>query len=186
MYLPYHSLKKTMFSDPHKNLEQFELLPGMTVADLGSGSGFYTISAGKFVGDTGKVYSVDVQKDLLERTKNIATREHLHNIDIVWGDIEKMGGTKLRDFSVDRVILANVLFQSENKSGIVDETKRILKSGGKLLVVDWTGSFGGTGPAPQDVVTIPTIKKLFETAGFIFERNISAGEHHFGLIFKKL
>lgn len=175
-----------MFSDPIKNIEQFEIEKGMKVADLGSGSGFYTIAVAHAVGGEGRVYSVDVQKDLLEKIRNQAILKHLRNIEIVWGDMEKIGGTKLRAELLDRVIISNTLFQITNKDTAVGEAKRILRKNGRLLLVDWTDSFGGMGPQLKDVFTQVEAEKLFLKHGFIFEREISAGDHHYGLVFKKV
>jgi ubiquinone/menaquinone biosynthesis C-methylase UbiE len=66
-----------MFSDPRSNIDQFRLDPGMIVADLGCGSGHYTFAIAKAVAPTGRVYAVDVQKDLLVRLKTEATRLHV-------------------------------------------------------------------------------------------------------------
>ena len=175
-----------MFSDPVKNIEQCGIQAGQEIADIGSGSGFYTIAAAKALISTGRVYSIDVQKDLLTKVKNQATREGLYNVEVIWGDIEKLGGTKLRDYSIDLAFLCNVLFQLEDKSNIVKEIKRILKSTGRVLVVDWTDSFGGIGPKPDAVVKKDTVMDMFEKEGFHLDREISAGAHHYGLIYKKL
>jgi precorrin-6B methylase 2 len=70
---------------------------GMKVVDLGAGSGFYTIEAAKLVRSGGRVYAVDVQQDLLAKLKNSAALAGLRNIEVVWGNIEKIGGTKLRE-----------------------------------------------------------------------------------------
>ena len=105
-----------MFSDPQRNIEQFELTEGMSVADLGAGSGFYSISAARVVGD-GKVYAVDVQRDLLTKLSGDAQKSHLTNIEVIWGDAEKSGGTKLGNDSMDAVIISNILFQLQDKGG---------------------------------------------------------------------
>lgn len=174
-----------MFSDPAKNIEQFGLLRGMHVADFGSGSGFYTIAAAKSVGDGGRVYAIDIQKELLHKIKNEANIEHIFNIEIIWGDIEKIGGTKLRNSSVDAVIASNIFFQVESKDTLCLEAKRILKKGGKILVVDWTDSFGGLGPRQSDVFSMLSARELFQKNDFVFDKEFNAGEHHYGLIFKK-
>lgn len=175
-----------MFSDPVKNIEQCSVQPGMDIADLGSGSGFYTIEAAKALAATGRVYAIDAQKDLLTKLKNTSTRQGLYNVEVVWGDIEKPNGTKLRDACVDLALLCNVLFQLEDKKGIINEVKRILKPSARVLVVDWADSFGGIGPKPKNVIKKETVVDLFEKGGFHLDREISAGAHHYGLIFKKL
>ena len=174
-----------MFSDPVKNIEQFGLSKGMLVADLGAGSGFYAMSAAKAVGDKGRGYAIDIQKELIHKIKNQASIEHLPNIEIIWGDVEKIGGSKMRDASVDAVIITNIFFQTAEKNNICLEAKRILKKGGRVLVVDWLDSFGGLGPRQEDVFSPSAAKEIFHKNDFVFDREFSAGEHHYGLIFKK-
>ncbi len=174
-----------MFSDPDKNLEQFGLTAHMTVADLGAGSGAYTVAAARRVRDFGKVYAIEVQKDLAIRVKNAASKEGLSNVEAIWGDIERRGGTKLADSSVDAVIASNVLFQLEDKEGSVSEIDRILKPGGKVLVIDWKESYGGMGPEAGAVLSADQAKHLFLAKGFSFEKDIAPGRQHYGFIVKK-
>lgn len=173
-----------MFSDPSKNLAMLGVDHGMKVADLGSGSGFYTIEVAKLVGGTGRVYSVDVQKDLLDKIKNGANIAGLHNIEVVWGNIEKLGGTKLRESVADRIILSNTLFQIDQKDreNTTLEIKRILKPGGKLMVIDWNP---GGSMTPENAVPSVVAEGIFKKIGFEVEKNFDAGDHHYGIIFKK-
>lgn len=174
-----------MFGDPELNVEQFQLESGATVADLGSGAGFYAFALSRAVGPTGHVFAVDVQKDLLEKLKRGATQNGLHNIEIIWSDLDKVGGTRLREASLDAVLAANLFFQLEHKDDLASEIKRILKANGKVLVVDWADSFGGMGPQPETVLKKSALMTLFTKHGFRFEREISAGAQHYGLIFRR-
>lgn len=174
-----------MFSHPDKNIEAFGIMPGNRVADLGAGSGFYTIAAGRAVGATGHVYAIDIQKDLLSKIKNLARHEKLLNVEVIWGDVEKVGGTKLRESSIDAVILANILFQIENKENLVKEIFRILKPRGKVMIVDWQDSFGGIGPHSDSVVNEKMANQLFSAPNFDKVKSFNAGSHHYGLILQK-
>ena len=175
-----------MFSDPQKNIEQFDLGDGNYVADFGSGTGFYTFAAAAVVGRSGKVYAIDVQRDLLERLKTEARDvKHLNNVEIVWADLEHVGGTRLRENSLDAVISANTFFQLEHKDNACEEIKRVLKPGGRVLFIDWSSSFGGIGPQPKDVFFEEKAKELFEKHGFKEDRAIGAGAQHYGIIFRK-
>lgn len=174
-----------MFSDPQHNIEQLSLSDGAIVADLGAGSGFYTIEAAKAVAPTGKVYAVDVQKDLLERLKKDAQRQHITNIEILVGNIEKLGGTRIRESSCSTVIVSNVLFMIEDKKNFFLEVKRILKPAGRLFLVDWSASFSQMGPHTDHVVYKDDAINMALAAGFEFEREINAGMHHYGIIFRK-
>ena len=175
-----------MFSDPSKVVEQCGIQPGMDIADFGSGSGFYSIEASKALAATGRVYAIDAQKDLLVKLKNHAIKEGLFNIEIIWGDLEKPGGTKLRDGSIDLAFICNVFFQIEEKENVIKEAIRILKPRGRVVFVDWSDSFGGIGPHAKSVFKKAEAVPLFEKFGFSVDRDISAGSHHYGVIFKKM
>jgi ubiquinone/menaquinone biosynthesis C-methylase UbiE len=174
-----------MFSQPEKNIEQFAVDPGMKVVDLGSGAGFYTLVLANFVGKTGRVFAVDVQQDLLLKLKNEAFKKGIENIEIVWGDIDEENSTRLSDSSVDRVLVANTLFQVDDKDNVAEEAYRILKPKCTAMIVDWTDSFGGLGPHTSRIVKPEQARVIFEKAGFTFLRDIRAGDHHYGMIFIK-
>lgn len=69
---------------------------------------------------------------------------------------------------------------------MVREAKRVLRPGGRALVIDWTDSFGGLGPKPEMVFRKEKAGEMFEKNGFHLDREILAGVHHYGLIYKKL
>jgi len=171
------------FSSPKDNILHLGLREGMKVGDFGAGSGHYSRAASVIVGHSGKVYAIDVQEDVLKHLKLNTHDHHRSIIDSVWGDIEKPGGTHLRDASLDAVVLANTLFQIENRYGMLGELKRVLKSGGKLMLVDWAGSYGGMGPIPERVVTEHEAEAFFIKGGFHKVKSFRAGPHHYGIIF---
>lgn len=171
-----------MFSDPLKNLNNFGVLHGMTVADLGAGSGFYTFESARLAGPSGRVYAIEVQKVLVDKLKKSLSDNNLHNVEVVWGDIEKIGGTKIRELSVDRVIVSNIFFQVEKKDDLCLEIKRILKNGGKVMLIDWDSS---STIAPDSLIPKEKARALFEKIGFKFESEFDAGDHHYGIIMKK-
>ena len=170
-----------MFTSPVKNLKALELRDNDIVADLGAGTGFYSVPLGVMV-PKGKVYAVEINKDFLMTIKNKVEEAHLNNVEIIWGNIEKLGGTKIQDSVVDAVVASNVLFQVESKEQFILEVKRILKPEGKALLIDWSESsiMGGTAIVPKNKA-----REMFEKKGFIFERDINAGEHHYGMILIK-
>ena len=175
-----------MFSDPSNNIAQLALQSGSHVAELGAGTGEIAFAAALAVGSAGRVYAVDVQKDLLDRLKNHARQKRLHNIEVIWGEAERMNEPPLKAHTVDAAICSNLLFQIEDKPGLVEEVKRILRPNGKLLVIDWFESFRGMGPQPAQVVGEIAAHSLFEQSGFKFVKAINVGAHHYGLIFKKV
>lgn len=171
------------FSSPQENVLQLGLREGMTVGDFGAGSGHYARAAAAIVGHSGKVYAIDVQDDLLKHLKLNTHAHHASVIDTIWGDIEKPGGTHLKDASLDAIILANTFFQIDNRFGLLGEIKRVLKSGGKLMIVDWAGSYGGMGPVPEKVVSEHDAEAFFINGGLHKVKSFRAGPHHYGIIF---
>ena len=171
------------FTNPEANIAALGIHEGMVVADFGAGTGAYTIPLAKKVGEQGHVYAIEVQKEFLINVKNSAAQHRFKNISVIWGNVERLGGTKIKDKTVDIVVVSNVLFQAEDKKGLIEEAKRILKTGGELLLIDWSGSFNNLGPAPKMVVTENTARTMFEAEGFVFKKKLSAGNHHYGLVF---
>ncbi|MFH1608848.1 MAG: class I SAM-dependent methyltransferase [Patescibacteria group bacterium] len=174
-----------MFSDPVKNLKQFGLKEDMIVADLGAGTGFYSIAAAKMV-PRGKVYSIEIQKDFLNSIKNKAIELDLNNLECFLGDVEKKGGTQIKDKIVDAVIASNVFFQIENKNKFIEEISRILKDDGSVLLIDLLNESSVLGSKLRETVPEEKLKQMFEEKGFVFDRKIDAGKHHYGIILRKL
>ena len=172
----------TNFTNPEENIKHLELKAGEKAADFGAGSGAYTMTAAAMVGDKGKVYAIDVQKEMLTRLSALAQDKGLSNVEVIWGDLDRLGGSKIVAQSVDAVIMSNILFQSEDKQTIVLEAKRLLKPEGRALIIDWKESFGGLGPASSQVVSAAEGRKIMTEAGFNVVKEFNAGEHHWGLL----
>jgi len=174
-----------MFLDPAKIISQLDLTSGQIVADFGVGSGHYALAAAQIVGNQGTVYAFDIQTELLTRVSKLAAEKNIYNIKVMVADFEFTNSTKLKDETVDYVIISNIIFQLGNKENILREAFRITKKTGRLLIVDWSESFGGMGPQNKDIVTKDSAQKLVIDAGFSLVKTIEAGDHHYGLVFKK-
>lgn len=172
----------TNFANPEANIKQLELAPGSRVADFGAGSGVYTLAAARAVGERGKVYAVDVQKELLTKLSSHASAENVNNVEVIWGDLDRVGGSKILDETMNAVILSNILFQSEDKQALLLEAKRVLAPGGRVLIIDWSESFGGLGPSPAHVVSLAEAKKMITEAGLSISKEFNAGAHHWGVV----
>ncbi len=171
-----------MFSTPSICLSQFNVEPGMVCADLGSGSGEYTFELAHRVGITGKVFSLDVQKGLVDKLANECKKRNLTHVTVLWDDMDDANGIALKDATIDRAVIANALFQLDDIQKFAREVKRILKPKGMALIVDWSESFGGIGPAPQYIVTQNRAQEVFEKVGLYTVTSIQAGEHHYGFV----
>ena len=171
------------FAHPATNIAALGVESGMMVADFGAGSGAYVLHIAEVLAKSGRVYAVDVQKDLLRR---IHTEAHKRGLDaameFIWGDLEAPGGSKIADGKLDLVLVSNLLFQIPDKAAILREARRILKPTGRLALIDWSESYGGMGPQREDVVGKSAALALADTNGFELTREFHAGAHHYGLL----
>jgi ubiquinone/menaquinone biosynthesis C-methylase UbiE len=173
------------FMRPDAVVTHFHILEGDTVADFGAGAGFYVKLLSDLVGPHGKVYACDIQKGLVEKIADIVHTMKLTNVYPLWCDFEASHGTKLADSVLDMGLLINTLFQIENRHAALQEFSRVIKSGGKLVIIDWVDSFGGLGPHQDHVITEASAREMLTDQGFIFERSFPAGDYHYGMIFRR-
>lgn len=173
------------FMDPQKIVESFGIDPGSIVADFGSGAGYFTLPLAKAVIPKGKVFAVDILPSALEVVDKKAKMENISNIELVQADLEKEKSTKINDSSMDFVIISNLLFQLENKANIFREAKRVLKSGGKLVVIDWASGKIVLGPPEENRVTADQVQIAAIISGFREIKRWSPDSYHYGFIFVK-
>ena len=173
------------FVDPQKIVPALNIQPGINIADFGVGAGYFAVLLADAVGDKGRVYAIDIQEELLTKARSHDHGRH-DNIEFLLGDLEERGGSTLADNTVDMVVLSNTLFQFENRPGGLTEAHRILKPGGRLVLIDWSESFDGLGPQPEHVITKDEAMSIARDVGFTVSGEFSeAGDHHYGLILTK-
>jgi len=172
------------FLAPVKIIESLGVIQkGMKVADFGCGHGYFTIPLAKKVGESGKIYAIDVVPETLEAVNSRMKTEGIKNIEIKRGNLEKNGGSCLEEESCDIVFIANLLFQAEEDEKIVQEAKRILKPSGRVIFIEWRQD-APLGPIGKRVKA-EEAKKLFENENLLFEKTFATDNYHYGLIFIK-
>ena len=149
------------FINPDQLIVQFGLKENMHVADFGIGSGYFTILMAKNVGEQGVVTALDILEAPLEVVMNKSELEGFENIKFIRADLEVERGSTLDDSSQDFVLLANILFQSEQRKNIFKEAARVTKAGGHIVVIDWKKDTDALGGPPKEFKIDPEeIKKL--------------------------
>jgi ubiquinone/menaquinone biosynthesis C-methylase UbiE len=169
-----------MFLTPDHLVKELYLKPGDRVADLGCGTGAYTISLAQEVGEMGQVYAIDVHREALHTLASTLEKRGISNVDTVWADIEK--GVPVDAYSLDAVVMSNILFQLEDIDKALTHVSKILKPEGQLLVVDWAHSHGGIGPHPSHVVNEERAESLVQKHNFRILKRLPAGDYHYAFI----
>lgn len=173
------------FLDPEKIVDKFGITEGMQIADFGCGAGYFTILMAQKTGPKGKVYALDIQETALDNVRAKARVNNINNIETVRTNLEILGSSSLESGSQDSVMLHNVLFQSKKKLEIFREANRILKPGGKIIVVEWAKGAGGFGPPDDLRLDASEIKNIAAKESLFLESGLETGQFHFGLIFSK-
>ena len=171
------------FSQPGTILEQLDISDNMIVADFGCGHGYFTLPLSALVSQ-GKVYALDVVEEALEAVRSQAQLEGAINIETIHCNLEISGGSKLTEDSIDLVVLANILFQSQKKSAILKEAKRVLKTGGQIVLIEW---IAGSTLAPKQgwFISKEQARKLVEAEGLTLDKELTIDNQHYGMVFKK-
>jgi len=151
-------------------------------AEFGCGYGTFTIPAAKVI--QGKIYTLDVEPDMIRITNEEAKKNGLNNVQTVLRDF-MAEGSGLPDESVDYAMLFNIL-HLEKPMILINEAKRILKEGGKLGIIHWNydpktprGPSMDIRPKPEQCI------KWAEGAGFSNPVQYDLKPHHYGIVLTK-
>ena len=148
--------------DVYKLLRIFPVLSHHTVADIGCGSGFFTIPIAKFVFD-GKVYALDVQQKMIDAVGEHVSKVNLTNVDVMQSQEKHL---PLNDGCLDGALAAFVLQETGSPRTLLKEAHRCLKKNGWLVVLEWYKQEMEEGPPVSQRIDVEEMKTLTEKIGF--------------------
>jgi len=167
-------------------LEKAQISDKMKVAELGSGaSGHFVFPAAKLVGKQGVIYAVDILKTVLETINRRARAENYTNVKTIWSNLEIFGATKIETGSLDAALLINILYQSHKRAEILREAIRMVKKGGRIIIVEWKNIATPFGPSAEEKVKKDLLELAAKKLGLQLEDEFEAGQFHYGVIFAK-
>jgi ubiquinone/menaquinone biosynthesis C-methylase UbiE len=162
-------------------LKNLAVQPGMVIADIGAGSGYHSTLLSNMVGN-GKVYAVDVEREMIAYLTDRINREGKKNIIPVLGT-EK--AVSLPTNSIDMMLLVDVYHEFSFPYEMAQSMLEALKPGGKLVLVEFRAEDPNVPIKAIHKMSEQQAVKEFKAAGYSFEKNISNLPWQHCLIFRK-
>jgi ubiquinone/menaquinone biosynthesis C-methylase UbiE len=179
--LAYEGFGRDDWQKPDQVVQSLNIRPGDRVADLGSGSGYFTFRLAQAVGPAGKVYAVDVDRGLSEDLAERAQKEGLRNIETV---LARHDDPLLPGPGVDLIFTSNTYHHIEARVKYFADAGKYLRPDGRIAIVDFNGNYWFERLIGHYTATA-AVKKEMEEAGYRLDRDFDFLERQSFLIFSK-
>lgn len=173
---------RDLWQKPDQIMDAMGIADASVVADIGAGSGWFTIRLARRVGPRGLVYAEDVQKEMINAISRRVSREGLTNVRPWLG---QKNDPRLPPASVDAVLIVDAYHEIENRVAVLSSLARALKPQGRIGVVDFKLDGTGPGPSPEERVSPDVVVKDAEKAGLRLIRQEPFLQFQYFLIFGK-
>ena len=165
---------------PELLMSALQIPRGATVADVGSGTGYFTWRLAQQVGPQGKVYAVDVQQEMLDLTKAAVTEHKLANVEYV---LATERSPRLPERSVDLVFIAYAYHEFGDPEAMMGAIRRALKPGGRVLVLEYAKESRIAPASPLHKMSFEEIRREIEPLGFVVDQLLDFLPVQHGVIF---
>lgn len=172
---------RDLWQRPDQIMDALGIADASVVADIGAGSGWFTIRLARRVGPRGVVYAEDVQKEMIAAITRRAFREGLTNVRPVLG----LNDDPNLPAKVDAVLVVDAYHEIENRVAMLSSLSRALKPQGRIGVVDFKLDGTGPGPSPEERVSPDVVVRDAEKAGLRLIREEPFLQYQYFLIFGK-
>lgn len=159
--------ERELEEDPDLAMRLIRVQRGSTVADVGAGSGYFTVRLARAVGATGKVYAVDIQPGMLELLQRAVAKEKLTNVIPV---LAVENDPRLPPESLDLVLMVDVYHELSSPQVTLGHLKRALKPGGRLVLLEYRAEDPDVPIRPEHKMTKAQVKLEIEHEGFRQQR----------------
>lgn len=173
--------ERAEWQQPDQVVYTLDLKPDDEVADVGAGSGYFTIRLAKAVGAGGKVYAVDIEQKMLDYIDHRAEREKIDDIQTVLAD---GSDPKLGSASVDLIFICDTLHHIQNRASYYRLLLRALRPGGRLVIVDFHKRELPVGPPVEMKIDKKACIKEIEAAGFHLVKDYDFLKYQYFLVFE--
>lgn len=173
---------RDLWQRPDQIMDAMAIADASVVADIGAGSGWFTIRLARRVGPRGLVYAEDVQKEMINAISRRVSREGLANVRAVLG---QKNDPNLPAESIDAVLMVDAYHEIENRVLVLRNLARALKPQGRIGIVDFRLDGTGPGPDPEERVSPDQVVKDAKEAGLRLIRQEPFLPYQYFLIFGK-
>ena len=181
--MAYHGhtdeLERRKWQNPEAILAGIGLKSGLIFMDIGCGNGFFALPAARMVGESGKVYGVDINAGSITNLKKLAGREGLNNLDLTIGKAEDIVRCEA---CADIIFLGIVLHDFESPARVLENARKMLKPGGRLVNLDWKKEPMEFGPPVQIRFSQEEAVRLIKAGGFRVQTVKESGPYHYLVI----
>jgi ubiquinone/menaquinone biosynthesis C-methylase UbiE len=168
---------------PQAALDALGVQPGMVVADVGAGTGYFAFRIATRVGPTGKVYANDVQPEMLDRIRAKSRRENLSNVETVLGS---EADPRLPAGAMDLILLADVYHELSQPQAMLQKLRAALKPDGRLVLLEYRKEDPTIPIRPDHKMSIAEVRTEVEAEGFKLDRVLDTLPRQHIFFFKKL
>jgi cyclopropane fatty-acyl-phospholipid synthase-like methyltransferase len=154
------------FQKPEQVMDALELKPGMRVADVGCGSGYFTVKIAEEIGPEGKVWAIDAWQDMLDYLDRRVQIEGLENVELVKVDRDD---PMIPDGSADLILMVDVYHYIKDRVAYGKVLRKDIAPGGRLIVLDYIPKSleeRPWGPPPSQHMSEEELTADLEKAGF--------------------
>ncbi len=151
------------YQKPEEVVKALALRPGEVVADIGSGPGYFTLRLARAVGESGRVYAVDINPDMVRYLNRRVRDAGLHNVVSV---LSEPDDPLLPDASVDCFLIVDTWHHIGNPAHYLALLKRMLKPGGRIVQIDFQKRELPVGPPVSMKIAREDLVREMEAAGF--------------------
>jgi ubiquinone/menaquinone biosynthesis C-methylase UbiE len=144
-----------------------DVQPGDVVADVGAGSGYYTVRLARAVGSEGRVYAVDIQAGMLSRVQFNAASAGLKNVVPLLGAVDD---PRLKPETLDLVLMVDVYHEFSAPQAMLQRVREALKPGGRLVLLEYRAEDPDVPILPDHTMTKEQIQLEVEHEGFTLAR----------------